>query len=389
MKATQCPRCESSVDDAFNYCANCGTRLRRDGESDSDARERRESKAARRRRKRIDYVGQLVASALSGVITAMLALVLGFLFLSPRGGPGWFDRGVVFVTAAPFDDQTDRGTVNASALVADGDSRFLVVDDLTDDAFFELTFTPDGRKAGPLVRRPVAGLSSELVQDLEDATIVDSGGTRVIIAISSLEADEAEPTDAGLVRVTTGADGSLAGEVMPGFRNWLLSNYPALLETRGGADHLDVQGLAWDPRRSVLLVGARSATKAGKPLILPVRVRDWSGPWTIGNLERADPVELQIGDDRNPKGVTGLAWDERRHAFALIIGNAPPGRGSYGIYIWDGGDSGKVSRISDLMFDPRMRPEGIAFGTIGGRPASVVVDDNGGYYVFWQDEKGS
>ena len=53
----------------------------------------------------------------------------------------------------------------------------------------------------------------------------------------------------------------------------------------------------------------------------------------------------------------------------------------------DGGDSGAVVHVSDVLFDPRMRPEGIAFGTIGNRPASVLVDDKGGYYVFWQDVK--
>jgi hypothetical protein len=33
-----------------------------------------------------------------------------------------------------------------------------------------------------------------------------------------------------------------------------------------------------------------------------------------------------------------------------------------------------------------MKPEGIAFGTIADRLAVVIVDDNGGYYVLWDDE---
>jgi hypothetical protein len=239
------------------------------------------------------------------------------------------------------------------------------------------------------VRRPVAGLSSEVVQDLEDATVVSTGGSRVIVAVSSLEGDEGEPTEAGLVRVTIGPDGSLSGEVMPGFREWFLASYPVLRETRGGVDRLDVQGMAWDPRRSALLLSAKSVTKAGKPLVLPVRIRDWAGPWTVENLEKANPIELQIGGEGDPKGVTALSWDERRGAFSIIIGDAAPGDGSFGMYTWDGSETGKVERVSDLLFDPRMHPEGIAFGTIGGRPATVLVDDKGGYYVFWQNEKGS
>jgi hypothetical protein len=353
-------------------------------------RERTDSRRARRRRaRRIQFAGQLVASALSGAVTALLALVLAFFFFAPRGGPGWFDRGVVFVTAAPFEERTPRGVVNASAIVPLGDSRFLIVDDLTDDAFFEIAFAADGRKSGPLVRRPVSGLSSDVVQDLEDATRVDVAGRTLIVAVSSLEADEGEPTDAGLVRVTVGEGGALSGEVMPGFRSWLLSAYPVLNETRGGPSHLDVQGIVWDPRRSALLLAARSATETGKPLLLPIRVRDWAGPWTTDNLEKGAPIELQLGDRDTPKGISGIAWDERDKAFMLIVNDVPSDRRPYALYTWDGGDSGAVVHSSDVLFDPRMRPEGVAFGTIGGRPASVLVDDNGGYYVFWQDVKNT
>jgi hypothetical protein len=361
-----------------------------DANREGAERERTDTRRTRRRRmRRIQFVGQMLASALSGAVTALLALVLAFFFFAPRGGPGWFDRGVVFVTAAPFEERTARGNVNASAIVPLSDSHFLIVDDLTDDAFFELAFTPDGHKAGPLVRRPVAGLSSDVVQDLEDATVVDVKGHPVVVAVSSLEADEGEPTDAGLVRVAVGEGGALSGAVMPGFRDWLFAHYPMLQQTRGGPSHLDVQGIVWDPRRSVLLLGARSATMEGKPLLLPIRVRDWAGPWTTENLESGTPIQLQLGDSESPKGISGIAWDEHQKAFMFIVNDVPPDHHPYALYTWDGGDSGAVVHASDVLFDPRMRPEGIAFGTIGGRWSSVLVDDNGGYYVFWQDEKTS
>ncbi len=375
---TECPRCKATVEEGYNYCPSCGKRMPHLGEAERG-----------RRARRVDLWGQLIASALSGAVSAMLALVLAFFFFAPKGGPGWFNQGVVFVTAEPFEERTDQGILNASALVPIADSRFLVIDDLTDDAFFELTFGADGRKSGPLVRRQVLGLSSDLVQDLEDATTLEVGGKRIIVAVSSLEADEGEPTDAGLVRVTVDPDGTLRGEVMPGFRAWLLANYPALGQTRGGTDELDVQGLVWDARRSALLLSTSSATKSGKPLILPVRVRDWAAPWTTDNLEKADPIELKIGDESDPKGVPGIAWDTVRTRFVLLVGDSPHDKSPYGLYTWDGGDSGSLSHVSEILFDPKMHPEGIAFGTIGGRHAAVLVDDNGGYYVFWQDGKSA
>ena len=131
-----------------------------------------------------------------------------------------------------------------------------------------------------IARQGIAGLLPEAVEDLEDATLVEEGGARVIVAVSSLERHEGEETADGLVRVAIGADGSLAGEIMPGFRSWLLASYPELSRTAGGPDLLDIQGLIWDPERRLLLFGVRSATATGRPLILPVRVRTWDGPWT-------------------------------------------------------------------------------------------------------------
>jgi hypothetical protein len=34
-----------------------------------------------------------------------------------------------------------------------------------------------------------------------------------------------------------------------------------------------------------------------------------------------------------------------------------------------------------------MKPEGIARGTIGGKSALVIVDDNGGFQVVWAERQ--
>ncbi len=74
---------------------------------------------------------------------------------------------------------------NASDIVAIGDSRFLFCDNNISDALYELRLTPESQ-AGPIIRRPVEGISSASVDDLEAMALVEDRGRRFIVAIPSL-----------------------------------------------------------------------------------------------------------------------------------------------------------------------------------------------------------
>ena len=380
MFASHCPRCRSRVRRTQNYCQRCGLPLIRTPVADVDDETDDSPAPWYASPPMVSYAGQLVASAMSGAVTALLALILAFwLFGAGRDGR------VVVVTPAELEAAGAAGEINASALVPIADSRFLIVDDLTDDAFYELTFTPEGEKSGPLVRRPLLGMEAGLVEDLEGATLINRDGRRIIVAVSSLENTEGERTEDGLVRVVVGAEGELRGEVMPGFRAWLLSQFPEVANTPVGPDALDVQGLIWDADRELLLLGVRSASQSGRPLLLGVRVKDWTAPWTVENLERANVVELAIGDPKRPRGIYSLARHPNRREFVVIVG-ATNKHANFELYAWDGEAQGSMRRIENVAFDSDMKPEGITFGTIGDRLAAVIVDDNGGYYVLWDDD---
>jgi hypothetical protein len=380
MFASQCPRCRGRVRRSQNYCPRCGLPLVRLAAEDAVEEAEDQERPWYASAPTISYAGQLLASAMSGAVTALLALVLAFfLFGADR------DPRVVLVTPAELETAGAAGEINASALVPIADSRFLVVDDLTDDAFYELTFTAEGEKSGPLVRRPVVGLSPGLVEDLEGATLVEVGGRRLIVAVSSLEKNEGERTEDGLVRVVVDPQGAMQGEVMPGFRNWLVTTFPEVVDTPVGPDALDVQGLIWDQERGALLLGVRSPSRSGKPLLLGLRVRDWNAPWTVENLERVEVITLDIGTEKSPRGVYSMTRHPNRREFIVIVG-ATGKHSNFELYSWDGMAAGSLRRIENVAFDSKMKPEGIAFGTIAERLAVVIVDDNGGYYVLWDDE---
>jgi hypothetical protein len=335
----------------------------------------------------VNLAGKLIASAISGATMASLALILWFYYFSAPVTENTGAQTVNLVSSRPFEGMTGPNPINASGIVPIADSRFLVVDDETGDAFFEMRLTADGAKEGPLVRRPIAGLAPDAVEDLEDAVLIEDGGARIIVAVSSLERHEGEETADGLVRVTFADGDGLAGELMPGFRQWLLDAYPDLGLGPGGPDVLDIQGLSWDPERRALLLGVRSATDTGRPFVLPVRLHDLAGPWTTTSLEPLPAIEIHVGATDEPRGIRGLARHAATGTYAVLIGDAGDVHEPFALYMWDGRDTGVARYVPDIVFAPEMKPEGIAYGSIGGRPAVVIVDDNGGYYVLW-DEPG-
>src|SRR5262249_48938904 len=200
--------------------------------------------------------------------------------------------GALTIAPIPFGEMNGRDVYNASDVIPIADSRFLFCDNNTDDALFELDLTPDGRKKGPLIRRPLRGLADGAAHDLEDMALVEEGGRRYVFLTSSMGVRRANHPG-GVLRVTINPDETLVAENMPDFRDWLIRAYPQLAASArikpddGG---LNVEGLAWDRNRHALLFGLRTPTPGGMPLILPVKVKDLAGSWTTGNLEAQTPI---------------------------------------------------------------------------------------------------
>jgi Protein of unknown function (DUF3616) len=294
---------------------------------------------------------------------------------------------------------------NASDIVAIADSRFLFCDNNISDAIYELRLTPEGQAAGPIVRRPIEGISTANVDDLEGMALVEDRGRRFIFAIPSLtlkrkkkhqkekkaERGEEAPARNGLLRITIGRGAELRADLIPGFRAWLIDNAPELgkapryLPDDGG---LNVEGLGWSPAERALLIGVRTPVIDGRPLVLRVRVKEVAGPWTLNNLEMLPAVFLGIEKARGEQGIRGIDHDPLGGALLVVVGNSTSSsKAPFNLYRWDGNVKGAVGRFHDVRFHKKMRVEGVARGTIDGRKALVFVDDAGGYQVLWEDDQ--
>ena len=299
------------------------------------------------------------------------------------------------ITPIPFEEMNDEREYNASDVVPLADSRFLFCDNNSKDALFELDLGKDGRKKGPLIKRPLQGLGRKEIDDIEAMTIAEEKGRRFIFVASSLSLKNSKigkspkVRRSGLLRVTVNPDNSLSAENIPGFRDWFVQNAPAIaaaanLPTDEGG--LNVEGLAWDQERHALLFGLRTPLSDGCPLIIPVLVNDLDGPWTTGNLKMLPPIRLSLDAERAPQGIRSIEYVASFHAFLIVLGKAISGeKAPFELYEWKGGRHDKLHQL-DVSFAKKMKPEGLTSGTVAGRPVLLFVDDRGGYQVLWLDK---
>jgi hypothetical protein len=239
------------------------------------------------------------------------------------------------------------------------------------------------------------GLAPGAVDDLEGMTFVEENGRRYVFVTSSLyvkkaKKDVLDVPPSGVLRVTVNPDDTLSAENMPGFREWLISAFPQLAasaQTKPDDGGLNIEGFTWDKRRHAFLFGVRTPVSGGKPLILPVRVKDLAGAWTTGNLEAQPPIQLSVEATLDEQGIRGLYNEKDRDAFLVITGKSiSDSKAPFALYEWSGNADGAMRRFN-VGFAKKMKPEGIARGTIGGKSALVIVDDNGGFQVVWADRQ--
>lgn len=302
------------------------------------------------------------------------------------------------ITSIPFEEMNGTDVYNASGVVALGDSRFLFCDNNTGDRLFELNLTPDGKKNGPIIPRTLEGLPPDSIDDLEAMTMAKGKDRRFLFATSSLyikrPKNENPPKipPSGLLRIRIREKNQLRAENMPGFRDWFIQNSPGLAESSklspddGG---LNIEGLAWDKKRESLLFGLRTPVSDGKITIIPVHIKKLNGPWTTDNLAMAPPIRLSLEHGEETQGVRGMEFIASRKSFLIIVGKAISGTNApYALYEWNGrpeGPEGGAMRRLKVSFAPKMKPESVTSGTVGGRPSLLFVDDAGGFQVIGLD----
>jgi hypothetical protein len=203
-------------------------------------------------------------------------------------------------------------------------------------------------------------------------------------AVSSQSRPKAIAQD-GLVRFKIdGKTQTVEGvESVGGLKSFLVEN---VAELRGEGDRkgkdggVNIEGIAWDVRRGRLLLGLRSPVVDGHALVVPLRLRDARGAFSLGNMEveGAKAIRLPLGG----VGIRGVEYDRRASVFRIISGAAEnQDQTDFGLWEWDG-DERRPALLETHRFDGDLKPEGLTRAAAGGRDFVFIVFDAGGYTVM-------
>lgn len=306
--------------------------------------------------------------------TRALVVLLSFFFLLSVscGQKPKRPRGEVLASITAF----VGGTFDASG-VADvpGTEGVLFVDNARQGEVFWMRLDQNGKQVGEI--KPL-GLGAN-IEDIEGIT---SDGTYFYV-VSSQSKPKAIATE-DLVRFRFDArNQTIEGvESISGLKQFLVENVAELREEgdkKGKEGGLNIEGLAWDAQRRRLLLGLRSPLVDGQALLVPLKLRDPRGAFSTENLEveGSKAIRLSLGG-----GIRGIEYDGRTKVFRIISG-APEdqNRTDFGLWEWNGNEQKPVLRET-RRFDEKLKPEGVARVTAGGRAFLIIVFDASGYTVM-------
>ncbi len=127
----------------------------------------------------------------------------------------------------------------------------------------------------------------DLGVSIEDIEGITTDGTYFYV-VSSQSRPKAIATE-GLVRFKFDARSQRVEGVasISGLKKFLVENVAELCDEgdrNGKEGGINIEGLAWDPRHDRLLLGLRSPIIDGNALLVPLKLRDPRGAFSIDNL---------------------------------------------------------------------------------------------------------
>jgi hypothetical protein len=123
----------------------------------------------------------------------------------------------------------------------------------------------------------------------------------------------------------------------------------------------------------------RSPVVDGHALLVPLRLRDPRGAFSIDNPEvgGSKAIRLTLGG----VGIRDIEYDGRANVFRIISGaSEDQGRTDFGPREWNGDERQPGLRETNRS-DPKLKPEGVARVTVGSRDFMLIVFDASGYTV--------
>ena len=269
------------------------------------------------------------------------------------------------------------GRFDASG-VADvpGTAGILFVDNGREGQVFWMELDQKGKQVGS-----INGLN--LGVNIEDLEGITTDGTNFYV-VSSQSRPKAIATG-GLVRFKfdNRSNSIKDAELLSGLKKFLVENVAELRqsgESTGKDGGLNIEGIAWDSGRNRLLLGLRSPIVDGHALVVPLRLRDRGGAFSLENLEveNSKAIRLPLGG----VGIRGIEYDGHAKVFRIISG-AAENQDPTDFVLWEWNGSEQQPKVRETRrFEKNLKPEGLARATAGGHNFLIVVFDASGYTIL-------
>ena len=298
-----------------------------------------------------------------------LAILIYFSIVSPRVWP----QGELIDRVTSFVGTPLEASGVASVPMSDG---VLIVDNSRNGQVFWMQLDANGKQVGQIK-------TINLGVNIEDVEGITTDGNYFYV-VSSQSRSKAIKS-AGLVRFKFDPKSQLVSEVssISELKDYLVENVNDLSEEadrKGKHGGVNIEGLAWVPKKNRLLLGLRSPLVDEKALLVPLKLRDQAGAFDVENLEVVGgrTIRLPLGGI----GIRGIEYDATANLFKLISGaTEDQDQTDFGLWEWNGDDLKPVLRETN-RFDRRLKPEGVARVTAGGHNFTIVVYDAGGYTIL-------
>jgi hypothetical protein len=252
-----------------------------------------------------------------------------------------------------------------------GRNEVLFVDNGRPGKVFMMRFDESGKQSGE-----IKGI--DLGVGIEDIEGITHDGTYFYV-VSSQSRPKAIESD-GLVRFKFDAETQTvsAVESISKLKAFIVKNVTELGdegEKKGKRGGLNIEGLAWDPQHSRLLLGLRSPVVDDLALLVPLKLKNPNGPFALDNLQAERCIRLSLGG----LGIRGVEYDKRAKGYKILSGAAEDQTGTdFALWEWNGNEQKPGLRELN-KFDKSLKAEGVARVKIGKSDRLLVVFDSGGY----------
>ncbi|HXG67265.1 MAG TPA: DUF3616 domain-containing protein [Blastocatellia bacterium] len=352
--------------------------------------EEEEKKKKKKKKKKEDerlkaaYVGafsRVVAQVVGALAAAGLALSVAYYSMRPGNpgpGPGSTDPGTSVASNSRLANPTSPvpisgGKFEPSGVVhVPGSNGVLFVSDGSKDAVFWMQVDSSGKQVGSPQPIPLGVRVSN-----PEAITYDNNFWYYVVGSQS---DPKDGGDNALARFAFDpASRTIQGtpEVIADLRSFLLERVPELGsegQRPGDKGGLNVEGLAWDPIGSRLLVGLRSPLLNGQALLVAMKLKNPREPLSKENLD-VTPTTIRLPLDGF--GIRDIQYDEELKAFLIISGAtelaSEAEKKVFRLWVWDGEPASRPVKQADL--DGAIKPEGVAHMNLGGQEFVLIVGD--------------